>query len=137
MDQTVEEKTAAEKTAAEKTAAEKTVLCPVCRAEHPLGALRGVSGGRWSLGGLQGGHFRIGKRKMPKARGEIVRLSFDVSPELNETLETLAQKIHGSKSDVLRKAIVLMEVAVKAKEDKKKFGVAAPEQTLETEIVGL
>jgi predicted transcriptional regulator len=76
-------------------------------------------------------------RKDSRTRGEVVRLSLDVSPELNETLETLAQKIHGSKSDVLRKAVALMEVAVRAKEDKKKFGVAAPGQTLETEIVGL
>jgi predicted transcriptional regulator len=80
---------------------------------------------------------RRASQKGGKARGEVVRLSVDVSPELNETLETLARKIHGSKSDVLRKAIALMEVAVGAKEDKKKFGVAAPGQTLETEIVGL
>ena len=75
--------------------------------------------------------------KGDKPRGEVVRLSLDVSPELNETLETLARKTYSSKSDVLRKAIALMEVAVKAKEEKKKFGVAAPGQNLETEIVGL
>ena len=69
--------------------------------------------------------------------GQTIRLSLDVSPELYETLTTLAATLHTTKSDVLRKAIVLLEVAARAKEEQKKFGVAAPDQTLETEIVGL
>ena len=72
-----------------------------------------------------------------KAREETIRLSLDVSPELYETLDSLAAKLHSTKSDVLRKAVALLEVAVRAKEEHKKFGVAAPDQTLETEIVGL
>jgi hypothetical protein len=52
-------------------------------------------------------------------------------------LNTLAAKLHTTKSDVLRKAVALLEVAVRAKEEHKKFGVAAPDQALETEIVGL
>lgn len=66
-----------------------------------------------------------------------VRLSLDLSPETNEVLERLAKETHGAKSDVLRKAIALMEVAVKAKSEGKKFGVANPDQELATEIVGL
>jgi hypothetical protein len=66
-----------------------------------------------------------------------IRLSLDVSPELNEALEQLASKLHTTKSDVLRKAIALMEVAVRAKDEHKRFGIAAPNQPLETEIVGL
>jgi predicted transcriptional regulator len=66
-----------------------------------------------------------------------IRLSLDVSPELNEALEQLASRLHTTKSDVLRKAIALMEVAVRAKDEHKKFGIAAPNQPLETEIVGL
>jgi predicted transcriptional regulator len=72
-----------------------------------------------------------------KASEETIRLSLNVSPELYETLNTLAAKLHSTKSDVLRKAVALLEVAVRAKEEHKKFGVAAPNQTLETEIVGL
>jgi hypothetical protein len=68
---------------------------------------------------------------------QTIRLSLDVSPELYETLTTLAGKLHSTKSDVLRNAVVLMEVAVRAKDQHKKFGVAAPDQTLETEIVWL
>ena len=79
---------------------------------------------------------------MPVARREssppeTIRLSLDVSPELYETLNSLAAKLHSTKSDVLRKAVALLEVAVRAKEERKKFGVAAPDQTLETEIVGI
>ena len=68
---------------------------------------------------------------------EKVRLSLDVSPELNQTLEDLAAKIHGSKSDVLRKAIVLMELAVQAKEKQQKLGIVDKDRQLVTEIVGL
>ena len=51
-----------------------------------------------------------------------VRLSLDVSPELNRILDELATKIHSTKSDVLRKAIVLMELAVQAKDHEQKLG---------------
>jgi len=73
---------------------------------------------------------------MAKER-EVVRLSLELSPQANEKLEELAEKIHGSKSDVLRRAIALMEVAVKAREEGNKFGVAAKGQQLATEIVGI
>ena len=71
-----------------------------------------------------------------KERKEI-RLSLDISPETNSLLEDLAKKIGGTKSDVLRKAIVLMEVAVEAKRQGRKFGIAEKDQPLATEIVGL
>jgi len=66
-----------------------------------------------------------------------VRLSLDISRELNDLLEKLSSELDGSKSDVLRKGIVLMEVFVKARRQGKKFGVAEENQTLVTEIVGL
>jgi predicted transcriptional regulator len=83
------------------------------------------------------GHQDATARFHLKASEETIRLSLDVSPELYETLNSLAAKLHSTKSDVLRKAIALLEVAVRAKEEHKKFGVAAADQTLETEIVGL
>jgi hypothetical protein len=48
-----------------------------------------------------------------------VRLSLDVSHELNATLEDMG----GSKSEVLRRSIALMEVAVGAIKDGHKVGV--------------
>lgn len=68
---------------------------------------------------------------------EKVRLSLDISPDLNSLLEELAAAIGGTKSDVLRKAIALMEVMVQAKKQGKKFGIAEKDQPLATEIIGI
>jgi predicted transcriptional regulator len=68
---------------------------------------------------------------------ERIRLSLDVSPELNELIEDLAGRTDGTKSDVLRRAIALMDVAVRANESGKRVGVADTDQGLTTEFVGL
>ena len=68
---------------------------------------------------------------------EKIRLSLDLSPEANAILEELAEQAGGTKSDVLRKAIVLIEVAFEAKKNGKKFGVVDSSGCLATEIVGL
>ncbi len=68
---------------------------------------------------------------------ERIRLSLDVSPELNNLIEDLARRTDGSKSDVLRRAIALMDVAVQANERGLKVGVADRGETLSTEFVGL
>lgn len=66
---------------------------------------------------------------------DMVRLNLDLSPELNQILEELASKIGGSKSDVLRQAIILMQVMVIAKEQTKKLGIASAEQLIANEII--
>lgn len=66
-----------------------------------------------------------------------VRLTLDLSPELDELLQHLADTTGGTKSDVMRKSIVLMELAVEAKRAGKRFGVAHDDQSLAREIVGL
>lgn len=65
------------------------------------------------------------------------RLSLEVSPQLNNLLEHLADQLGVTKSDVLRKAVVLMKVAVEANQQGKKMGIAEKDQPLSTEIVGL
>jgi predicted transcriptional regulator len=75
--------------------------------------------------------------KEPIQERTKIRLSLDISPEANTLLEELAEKIGGTKSEVLRKAIALMEVAVEAKRQGKKFGIAERDQPLATEIIGL
>lgn len=78
------------------------------------------------------------EKETPMAIGQDrVRLSLDVSPELNETLERLATSMHGTKSEVLRKAIALMDVAVRAKQDGQRIGIAGPNQQLTSEIIGI
>ena len=76
-------------------------------------------------------------RGLPKTEKEKVRLSLDISAELNALLERLADTTGGTKSDVLRKAIALMEVAIEAKRQGKKFGIAEKDQQLATEIIGI
>ncbi|MBD2770816.1 DNA-binding protein [Iningainema tapete] len=65
---------------------------------------------------------------------ELLHFNLDLSPDINKTLEELASKIGGNKSDVLRQAIALMQIMVIAKEQGKKFGIAEPDQPLATEI---
>lgn len=72
---------------------------------------------------------------MPSTR---VRLSLEVSAELNRRLDELATDLDTSKSDVLRKAIALMGVAADAKEHGKKLYVSdTPPEGTSQEIVGL
>ncbi|HLO50402.1 MAG TPA: DNA-binding protein [Kamptonema sp.] len=70
-------------------------------------------------------------------KGQRIQISLDVSPEVYETLESLAQKMKGDTSEVFRKAIALLKIAVEAEEDGKKMGVANKDQTLDTEILGI
>ncbi|PSN11557.1 DNA-binding protein [filamentous cyanobacterium CCP5] len=67
-----------------------------------------------------------------------MRLSLDVSPELYKLLEDTANEIGASKSDVLRKAIVLMNVVVESQAEGKIFGVANNDrEPIRKQIVGL
>jgi len=67
-----------------------------------------------------------------------VRLSLDVSPQFNERLEKLAEITHSSKSDVLRKAFALMDVAVEARQNGQRLFVTVdvPPGT-SREIIGI
>ncbi len=72
-----------------------------------------------------------------KESSEKVRISFDVSPELYDRLQAMARDVNGTKSDVLRKSLALMEVVLKATKDGKKIGIAEQSDQLTTEIIGL
>jgi predicted transcriptional regulator len=66
---------------------------------------------------------------------KMIHFKLDLSPELDETLDEIASKIGGNKTDVLRQSIALMKIAIAAKENGKKFGIAEPDQPLATEII--
>ncbi|NMG07505.1 hypothetical protein [Brasilonema sp. UFV-L1] len=66
---------------------------------------------------------------------EMVRFNLDLSPELNQVLEELAKKTGGTKSDVLRQAITLMQILVTAKEQTQKLGLTDVDQLIATEII--
>ncbi len=65
-----------------------------------------------------------------------VRVNVEMSEELNAKLDALADKAHGSKSDVLRRALALYDAAVKAHERGLKVGFAEEGQELKTEVIG-
>ena len=69
--------------------------------------------------------------------GDMVRLSLDLSPQANTALESVAASQHTTKSDVLRKAIALVQVAEEARRANRKIGVFDKEANVFSEIVGL
>ena len=66
-----------------------------------------------------------------------IRLSIDVSPELNHLLDEMAEKTHSSKSDLLVKSIALMRVAVQEIENGNYLGILNKEEKLLKQIVGI
>ena len=66
-----------------------------------------------------------------------VRLSLELTEDLNRELDQVAAQFGETKSDVLRKAVALMLVAADAKRKGLKIGLADPDQPLRTEFVGL
>lgn len=68
---------------------------------------------------------------------DVVRLSLALSPELNNRLTELATVSHTTKSEVLRKAVALYDVAFEARKHQRKLGILDSENRLVTEIIGL
>jgi metal-responsive CopG/Arc/MetJ family transcriptional regulator len=71
------------------------------------------------------------------AEKEMIRLSVDVSPELYEIIDKIAQETHTSKSELFRKAIALINVAFEAKRQGERLGIVDQDRKLVQEIVGL
>ncbi len=67
----------------------------------------------------------------------MVRLSLDLSPQANTALESVAASQHTTKSNVLRKAIALVQVAEEARRANRKIGVLDRKSNIFSEIVGL
>ena len=68
---------------------------------------------------------------------DAVRLSLTVSQELNEHLEELATRSQSTKSAILRKAIVLFDLATEAKAQSLGLGLFDQDLKMVTEIVGI
>jgi predicted transcriptional regulator len=70
-------------------------------------------------------------------RNESIRLSLSISPELNARLDNLTQSGHTTKSEILRKAIALFDVAAQAKAENNRLGVLDQNKRLVSEIIGI
>jgi predicted transcriptional regulator len=64
------------------------------------------------------------------------RITLVVSDELNQVLDELAQDTETSKSDILRKSITLLELAVREKKRGNHLGVFTNDEKIVKEIVG-
>jgi hypothetical protein len=71
------------------------------------------------------------------SRDNRVRLNLVITRKLDETLEKLANANGTNKSEILRKALALFEVANEAKERGNKLGILSKDRQVLTEIVGL
>ena len=68
---------------------------------------------------------------------EKVRINLQVSPELNDILEGIAESSSATKTDVIRQALALVKIAHDAKRNGKHIGLVTDSSKLDTEIVGL
>lgn len=65
-----------------------------------------------------------------------VRLSLDLAPEMSDLIDNLARRSSTTKSDLLRRAISMMELAVNARERHQLVGIASDREKLDTVFVG-
>ena len=71
------------------------------------------------------------------SKSKTVRLTLEVSKNLNNVIETLAQAADTDKGEILRRSINLMEFAYRESVEGKKVGSVSSDQPLDTEVVGL
>lgn len=66
-----------------------------------------------------------------------VRLNLQVSADLNDMIEQIADQTGTNRSEVIRQALALMKVAHEAKVKGKHLGLVSNPDKLDTAIVGL
>lgn len=68
---------------------------------------------------------------------EKVRMNLQVSAELTDALDQIAEDTGSNRTDVIRQALALMKVAHEARKKGKHIGLVADAGKLDTEIIGL
>jgi hypothetical protein len=74
-----------------------------------------------------------------KGRSETdkVRLNLVLSGELSRVLDEIADSASATRTDVIRQALALINVAHRAKKEGRHIGLVVDQSKLDTEIVGL
>ena len=67
----------------------------------------------------------------------VVRMSLNMSPELNGILEKMSKEAHATKTDILKKAIFLMNIAMDSKKKGNAVAVVNQEGYQVSEILGI
>lgn len=68
---------------------------------------------------------------------QVVRMSLNMSPELSEMLEVMSSKAHATKTDIVKKAIFLMKIAMDSKEKGNQVAVVDKKGHKISEILGV
>lgn len=68
---------------------------------------------------------------------EKVRLNLQLSADLNNILEEIAEAGTTTKTEVIRQALALMRVAHRVKNEGKHLGITSDPNRLDTEIIGV
>ncbi len=71
------------------------------------------------------------------AKPGMVRLTLQMTNELNDMLEGIADSAGATKTDVMRQALALMKEAHQAKVAGRHIGIVSDASKLDTEFVGL
>lgn len=69
--------------------------------------------------------------------GKLVHINLAVSQEVADAIEEIASRQQITKTDVLRKAVALLAVAVAAKARNERVGLFDADRKITTEIVGV
>jgi hypothetical protein len=67
-------------------------------------------------------------------KAHVVTWDLSMTPKTESHLNQLARDIGGSREDVLRLAVALLTVAVRAKQDGKKLAIVDDQGNIDTEI---
>jgi metal-responsive CopG/Arc/MetJ family transcriptional regulator len=68
---------------------------------------------------------------------ETIRMNVQISRDLTDLIDKIATDASAGRSDVIRQALALMEVAHSAKQRGKYIGIVSDRAKLESEIVGV
>lgn len=68
---------------------------------------------------------------------QVVRMSLNMSPELNEKLEEMSNGAHATKTDILKKAIFLMYIAMDSKKKGNQVAIVDSKGRKVSEILGV
>jgi predicted transcriptional regulator len=69
--------------------------------------------------------------------GERVRVSFEMPVEMNKTLDKLAESLDSTRTDILRKAIALLQVVAEGKAKGQQLALVDKQDQVTSKIIGL
>jgi len=69
--------------------------------------------------------------------GEKVRFNLQMSQELSQVIDQIAESAGGNRTDVVRQALALMQIAHNARKEGRHIGLVSDRSKLDTEIIGL